>query len=68
MTFWQWLQKQKKRHDPVGDLARDAFSDREWHKPQTFKAWRNHLTDVGACDGAQEALNTAWREYEATIR
>lgn len=65
MTFWQWLQKQSRRRDPIGDLARDVKSDREWHKPQTFKAWRAHLIDCNACDGALQALDDAWREYDA---
>jgi hypothetical protein len=29
MTFQQWLSHQRRRHDPVGDLARDAIQARD---------------------------------------
>ena len=61
-TFNQWLKKQTKRNDPIGDLARDAANDSE-RKPRTLEGWRDHLYDNSACDGAHSALEDAYREW-----
>lgn len=65
MTFMQWLRKQAKRDDPIGDLARDAKADRR-HKPKSRAGWQRFLQSVNACEGAKVAANEAWDEYEAT--
>jgi hypothetical protein len=31
-SFAAWLRNQRRRDDPVGDLARDAAADRHWPK------------------------------------
>lgn len=63
-TFMQWLMKQNKRNDPVGDLARDVKDDRR-RKPKSRKGWRRFLSDANACDGALHASEQAWNEYES---
>ena len=67
MTFQQWLRRQCHREDPVGDLARDAAHDRDKPYGRTTRAqWRAHLmTHIDACEGAFQALERAWDEYEA---
>ncbi|MFZ3266157.1 MAG: YozE family protein [Terriglobales bacterium] len=62
MTFWQWLKAQKRRTDPVGDLSREAIAD-EAHKGNTRSWWERHLAQHNACDGAVDALDTAWEEF-----
>jgi hypothetical protein len=72
-TFTAWLLRQRKRDDPIGDLARDFKSDRDnTHRraaePKlphqiTPASLRSYLTHRGACDGAQDALLSAAREY-----
>lgn len=68
-TFSQWLGQQRERSDPVGDLARDAFDDKETHKLNTLEAWLAHLDsmEVRACDGALKACRQAWQEFEAGL-
>jgi len=62
MTFWQWLRRQRRRADPVGDLSRDALADK--HRKGTTRVWWvRRLTKHGACDGALYSLEKAWREY-----
>lgn len=63
MTFWQWLKKQKRRDDPVGDLARDAIADKVRQR-SSLQWWKRHLQSTGACPGAWRALDSAWREYK----
>ena len=33
-------------------------------KPQGIRAWRKHLHDMRACNGAKESLEEAWKEYK----
>lgn len=66
MTFMQWLRKQAKRNDPVGDLARDAKADRR-HKPRSRVGWQRFLSNVGACYEARAAAERAWNEYESEV-
>lgn len=70
-TFLVWLYKQKKRDDPVGDLARDCSSDRSLDKPRkkhTLDGWHDYLFSQNACDGAHSALDGAWSEYKKNKR
>lgn len=64
LTFRRWLDLQKFRDDPVGDLSRDFLEDdcAKWlRSPDSI---RRHILYVhGACDGAVTALNRAIREY-----
>ena len=38
MTFRAWLTRQTGRQDPVGDLARDACTDRGWRTARALRA------------------------------
>jgi hypothetical protein len=64
-TFRQFLYSQRKRDDPIGDLARDAIQDR-------YAPWRTvgqfllYLEEVNACQGAIEAARQATREWSAS--
>jgi hypothetical protein len=66
-TFWQWLKRQKRRADPVGDIARDAIADvhPRQRRGSTVSWWREHITtEHTACDAAVDALERAGREYQ----
>ena len=66
MTFWRWLQTQKDRSDPVGDLSRDAIAD-EHCKGTTRRWWERYMTEKhDACGDALSALDRAWYEYNGT--
>lgn len=64
-AFHHWLEAQKGRGDPVGDLAGDAMAD------QRFPVFVNDLDSVKrymesrfASDRALEALDEAWAEFQ----
>lgn len=64
--FTDYLIAQAERKGWVGDLARDFIADDGTKSPIgliSYKAWRNHLESLNACDGALEALDMAWLEY-----
>lgn len=63
-TFIEYLNQQTERQEPVGDIARDAMSDRKWpSQASTISEYHEHLDKAGACDAAHDALDRAWREY-----
>lgn len=64
MTFYNFLENQIDRDDPVGDLARDAMYDKRFPHIETEGALLSHLRIMGACDGALDAASEAWKEYE----
>ena len=70
MTFVEWLARQTRRRDAVGDLARDARSDPDWPpagKPSRAKL-RAHLEAQGAIPAALAALDVAWDEWDGERR
>ena len=62
-TFKKWLASQRKRQDPVGDLARDVASDSTFPRsPATFQRMRDYqLTAVQRAeeDGYARGLRDA---------
>jgi hypothetical protein len=62
-SFSEWLRAQRRRDDPVGDLARDAMADDGWLGGRDLSALHGHLSRYGACEGAHDALDRAWREW-----
>ena len=70
MTFLQYLRGQQQRHDPVGDLARDALTDPDPDMPRrstTRERWQCYLSRHGTCPGAMDALDAAWDEYDQLL-
>lgn len=64
IKFSTWLLGQIKRHDPVGDLAREFKADWPARRGCTrIKHVRDLMTMAGACVEARRALVTAAREY-----
>jgi hypothetical protein len=65
LGFTTWLRRQRQRDDPVGDLAREAARDRGWPRPPARLAILHaHLERTHAPDGAHEALDRAWFEWD----
>jgi uncharacterized protein YozE (UPF0346 family) len=65
-TFFQWLVRQRKRPDRVGDLAKDVLADECLNRrKKSYWVWKRHLEEEHyACDGALEALREAWEEWD----
>jgi uncharacterized protein YozE (UPF0346 family) len=65
MSFADWLEKNRWREDPIGDLARDAHGDNGWPKGRLdLKDFKSYLAQRGACEEAKRALRRAWSEYQ----
>jgi uncharacterized protein YozE (UPF0346 family) len=64
MTFKAWMQLQRKREDPVGDLARDVLVDRTWPRTQDTVKLRQYMVKRGAVENALLALDRAYAEYQ----
>jgi hypothetical protein len=63
--FRQWLIQFAGEQSPIGDLACDVRADWRWPRgPGSLARYEQHLYDEGACDGAVEALRSAWVRYE----
>lgn len=66
-TFRAWLGAQKKRNDPVGDLARDWLSDRG--RPRGPLNLDRMVERIYECHGsfmAVDAAERAWKEWKAS--
>jgi hypothetical protein len=61
-SFRHWLAQASSRHDPVGDLACDAFSDGSW-AGDGFRSLRDNMREHDACGDAIDAWKQAVREF-----
>ena len=70
MEFVEWLARQARRRDAIGDLARDTRRDGDW--PPAGKISRSklraYLEAHGAIPEALGALDAAWDEWDASRR
>lgn len=62
-TFRTWLKQRLNDDDPVGDLARDAFSSRSGWKGCTGLSLKQNMNSHGACSEAFLALVEARKRY-----
>ena len=70
IPFVDWLARQTRRRDAVGDLARDTRRDATWPpggKVNRAKL-RAHLEAHEAIPGALDALDAAWDEWDGLRR
>ena len=70
MNFVEWLARQTRRRDSVGDLARDTRLDPGWPppgKPNRAKL-RVYLEVQGAIPEALAVLDAAWDEWDGERR
>lgn len=68
MEFLPWLKKQRKRQDPVGDLARDTFRDTFDGSSQpngtSYEDLRNYMSEYDPMPEAILAAKQAKKEWE----
>lgn len=63
-TFTAWLRAQRRRPDPVGDLARDAASDDTWPtSANSLPRLLAYLTARGATFAAKRDCYRAWLQF-----
>lgn len=64
--FRDWLRKQEKRDDPIGDLAVDMAHDAHQTLPNpSLSDLYGYLHSRGACSAALDALIEAYREWQS---
>lgn len=64
--FHRWLEQQRERDDPVGDLAYDVMRDKKFPSGvRTLKEAKAYLGNGWGRRDAVRALSAAWREFEA---
>ncbi len=70
MEFADWLRKQTRRRDAIGDLARDTRRDVDWPPPgkPSRSRYRGYLVCQGAIPAVLDALDAAWEEWDALRR
>jgi hypothetical protein len=70
MEFVEWLARQARRRDAIGDLARDTRRDGDWPPPGKISRskLRAYLEARGAIPEALDALDAAWDEWDAARR
>ena len=65
--FHKWLEGQRDRNDPVGDLADDVFRDKDFPlSASTRRDVENYLSRYG--DHIIRAVRQAWREYQDPLK
>jgi len=66
VAFNEWLAKQSRRGDRVGDLARDMRIDLSWPTSKVSRRrLHEYLQSRGAIDSVRDALDQAWDEWDA---
>lgn len=70
IAFVDWLARQTRRRDAVGDLARDTRRDESWPPGGKINRakLRAHLESHDAIPAALDALDAAWNEWDELRR
>jgi hypothetical protein len=70
MEFVEWLARQTRRRDAIGDLARDTRRDDDWPPPGKVSRskLRAYLEARGAIPEALDALDAGWDEWDVYRR
>lgn len=63
--FNRWLRRQRKRDDPVGDLARDSAKDPRWPRHANLKrSFVRYLSSRGVAEKVLASFESAWQEFQ----
>jgi uncharacterized protein YozE (UPF0346 family) len=65
--FYDWLKKQRKRDDLIGDIASDIWRDSKARECPTLSSLDAHIMKLSNSHDVKNVLNArdmAWREYE----
>lgn len=67
MTFLDFVKKNAKRNDPVGDYCADTLRMLKLHPNRSYKTKKDFQSLFGLCrfdiSHAEEAFKEAWEEY-----
>ena len=66
--FYRWLELQRDRDDPVGDLAYDITKDKKFPVDASLRKTQEYLESKWVSEPVMEALKAAWSEFSAAKR
>jgi len=66
--FSRWLFQQRTKDNPIGDLATDAYADKNWPRRATvFFEFLSYLHDAQAREPAVVAFRDAWALWDSGV-
>lgn len=68
LNFNEWLKKHKNRRSPLGDLSQEMLQDSNWPLHENLEGYQGYLLNLDLPRGASDALQSAWKTYQAYIR
>lgn len=66
MKFKKWIIEFIDVNLPIGDLARDISSDKNFPAVNSYKVILSHLESERASDSAIQTFESVWKFYEAS--
>ena len=63
-TFYSWIGQFKNEDSPMGDIAKDIYSDKDFpKKAKTLKPIKEYLESKSACGSFLSVLDKAFEMY-----
>ena len=66
--FYRWLESQRERDDPVGDLAYEITKDKKFPVDASLRKTQEFLESKWVSEQVMEALKAAWSEFSVAKR
>ena len=66
--FYRWLESQRDRDDPVGDLAYDITKDKKFPVDASLRKTLEYLQSKWMSEPVMEVLKATWSEFSAAKR
>lgn len=67
INFNDWLKKHKNRNSPLGDLSQEMIKNSNWPLHENLEGYQLYLLTLTLPRGASEALQKAWKSYQAHL-
>lgn len=67
LNFNEWLKKHKNRNSPLGDLSQEMLQNSDWPLHNNLEGYQSYLLTLILPRGASEALQRAWKSYQAYL-
>ena len=68
INFNQWLKRHKNRNSSLGDLSQEMIKSNNWPLHKNLEGYQTYLLTLTLPRGASEALQKAWKSYQAYLR
>lgn len=68
LNFNEWLKRHRNRNSPLGDISQEMLRNNDWPLHENLEGYQNYLLTLTLPRGASEALQRAWKSYQAYLR